>query len=74
MKQRQLVNKDKIEGGNCFYIRVVLSVKPRLIVLSPQIWKVEKEKGRENKKVGDRLSYAREAQRELKTTRELEER
>ena len=24
------VKKDKIEGGNCFYVRLVLSIKPKI--------------------------------------------
>ena len=42
--------KTKAESGHCFCIRVVLSIKLRLIFSCPQIWNIAGERKRQRKR------------------------
>ena len=63
--------KTKTESGKCFCIRVVKSVKSRLILSCPQIWNIEKEKDREKEKIVGQVSED-QRERELALERERE--
>ena len=63
--------KTKTESGNCFCIRVVLSIKLRLIISCPQVWNIDKEKDKEKENIGDRPVKLNEKKTDRKPEREI---